>query len=61
MPGARPDDGGIDLDHRDPRHPVRHEVVFVLFVCGKPIERALHRRWLDKPADEQRAITLHDD
>jgi len=36
-------------------------LVFVLFVCGKPIERALHRRWLDKPADEQRAITLHDE
>jgi hypothetical protein len=61
MPGARPDAGGIDLDHRDRRPPVRHGVAFMLSVCGKPIERALHRRWLDKPADEQRAITLHDE
>jgi putative Mg2+ transporter-C (MgtC) family protein len=36
-------------------------LVFVLFVCGKPIERTLHRRWLDKPEEEQQAITLHDE
>jgi putative Mg2+ transporter-C (MgtC) family protein len=36
-------------------------LVFVLFVCGKPIERALHRRWLDKPAEEQQAIDLHEE
>lgn len=36
-------------------------LVFVLFVFGKPVERALHRRWLDKPAEEQRAIDLHEE
>jgi putative Mg2+ transporter-C (MgtC) family protein len=36
-------------------------LVFVLFVCGKPIERALHRRWLDKPAAEKQAIDLHEE
>jgi putative Mg2+ transporter-C (MgtC) family protein len=36
-------------------------LVFVLFVCGKPIERALHRRWLDKPAEEKQAIDLHEE
>jgi len=35
--------------------------VFVLFVCGKPIERALHRRWLDKPKQEKQAIRLHEE
>jgi putative Mg2+ transporter-C (MgtC) family protein len=36
-------------------------LVFVLFVFGKPIERALHRRWLDKPAEEKQAIDLHEE
>jgi putative Mg2+ transporter-C (MgtC) family protein len=36
-------------------------LVFVLFVCGKPIERTLHRRWLDKPAEEKDAIALHEE
>ncbi|MFS2019372.1 MgtC/SapB family protein [Massilia sp. CT11-108] len=36
-------------------------LVFVLFVCGKPIERALHRRWLDKPEQEKQAIRLHEE
>jgi putative Mg2+ transporter-C (MgtC) family protein len=36
-------------------------LVFVLFVCGKPIERALHRRWLDKPEQEKQAISLHEE
>ncbi|KQV45113.1 MgtC/SapB family protein [Massilia sp. Root335] len=35
--------------------------VFLLFVLGKPIERALHRRWLKKPAAEQQEISLHDE
>lgn len=35
--------------------------VFLLFVLGKPLERALHRRWLNKPTDEQREINLHDE
>jgi putative Mg2+ transporter-C (MgtC) family protein len=35
-------------------------LVFVLFVFGKPIERALHRRWLDKPDEEKRTIDQHD-
>lgn len=36
-------------------------IVFLLFVLGKPLERALHKRWLDKPADEQREANLHDE
>jgi len=36
-------------------------LVFVLFVFGKPVERALHRRWLRKPAEEQRSISLHEE
>lgn len=36
-------------------------LVFVLFVCGKPIERTLHRRWLDKPEKEKQAIDLHEE
>jgi putative Mg2+ transporter-C (MgtC) family protein len=36
-------------------------LVFILFVCGKPIERALHRRWLDKPEKEKQAISLHEE
>jgi putative Mg2+ transporter-C (MgtC) family protein len=36
-------------------------LVFVLFVCGKPIERALHRRWLAKPEKEKQAISLHEE
>ena len=36
-------------------------LVFVLFVFGKPVERALHRRWLRKPAEEKRAIDLHEE
>ena len=36
-------------------------LVFVLFVFGKPVERALHRRWLRKPVEEKQAITLHEE
>lgn len=36
-------------------------MVFLLFVIGKPLERTLHRRWMDKPADEQRELNLHDE
>jgi putative Mg2+ transporter-C (MgtC) family protein len=36
-------------------------LVFVLFVFGKPVERALHRRWLDKPEQEKQAISLHEE
>lgn len=36
-------------------------IVFLLFVIGKPLERTLHRRWLDKPADEQKELSLHDE
>lgn len=36
-------------------------IVFLLFVVGKRLERAVHRRWLDKPAEEQREIALHDE
>lgn len=36
-------------------------IVFLLFVVGKRLERAVHRRWLSKPAEEQREISLHDE
>lgn len=36
-------------------------IVFLLFVVGKRLERAVHRRWLNKPAEEQREISLHDE
>ena len=36
-------------------------IVFLLFLLGKPLERALHRRWLDKPDAEKRDIELHDE
>lgn len=36
-------------------------IVFLLFLLGKPLERALHRRWLDKPEEEKREIELHDE
>lgn len=35
--------------------------VFLLFVLGKPLERALHERWLKKPESEQREVSLHDE
>ena len=36
-------------------------IVFLLFVAGKPLERAAHKRWLDKPADEKQEMSLHDE
>lgn len=36
-------------------------MVFLLFVLGKPLERALHKRWLDKPEKEKQAITAHEE
>lgn len=36
-------------------------LVFALFVFGKPVERALHRRWLRKPTEEKQAIDLHEE
>lgn len=36
-------------------------MVFLLFVLGKPLERALHRRFLNKPVDEQKAIARHEE
>jgi putative Mg2+ transporter-C (MgtC) family protein len=36
-------------------------IVFLLFTLGKPLERALHRRFLAKPAEEQREISRHDE
>jgi putative Mg2+ transporter-C (MgtC) family protein len=35
--------------------------VFLLFVLGKPIERALHRRFLAKPPEEQHQISKHEE
>ena len=31
-------------------------IVLVLFLVGRPLERMMHRRWLDKPAEEKDAI-----
>ena len=36
-------------------------MVFLLFVLGKPLERALHKRWMDKPEKEKQAITAHEE
>jgi putative Mg2+ transporter-C (MgtC) family protein len=36
-------------------------IVFLLFVLGKPLERALHRRFLDKPDEERQAIAKHEE
>ncbi len=36
-------------------------IVFLLFLVGGPMERALHRRWLDKSHAEQDAIAKHDE
>lgn len=36
-------------------------IVFLLFVFGKPLERALHERWLKKPAAEKQKINLHEE
>lgn len=36
-------------------------VVFLLFALGKPIERALHRRWINRPEGEKHEIGSHDE
>jgi putative Mg2+ transporter-C (MgtC) family protein len=36
-------------------------IIFLLFILGKPIERTLHRRWLDKPDAEKQEINLRDE
>ncbi|WP_036164682.1 MgtC/SapB family protein [Massilia sp. 9096] len=36
-------------------------IVFLLLLLGKPLERTLQRRWLDKPEQEKRDIELHDE
>lgn len=36
-------------------------MVFLLFVLGKPLERALHKRWMDKPEMEKQAIDAHEE
>jgi putative Mg2+ transporter-C (MgtC) family protein len=36
-------------------------LVFLLFALGKPLERALHRRWLKKPDEEKETIAPHDE
>jgi putative Mg2+ transporter-C (MgtC) family protein len=36
-------------------------IVFLLFVFGKPLERSLHRRWLDKPDQEKQDIVVHEE
>lgn len=36
-------------------------VVFLLFALGKPIERALHRRWINRPDAGKHETGLHDE
>ena len=36
-------------------------IVLVLFLVGRPLERMMHRRWLDKPTEEKEAITKREE
>ena len=36
-------------------------IVLVLFLVGRPLERMMHRRWLDKPAEEKEAIAKREE
>ena len=36
-------------------------IVLVLFIVGRPLEKRLHRRWLDKSEEERAAITRHEE
>ena len=36
-------------------------IVLVLFLVGRPLERMMHRRWLDKPAEEKESITKQEE
>jgi putative Mg2+ transporter-C (MgtC) family protein len=36
-------------------------MVLLLFIIGRPLERMLHRQWLDKSDEERAAITKHEE
>ena len=36
-------------------------IVLILFLVGRPLERMMHRRWLDKPAEEKEFITKQEE
>ncbi|MDY7539074.1 MgtC/SapB family protein [Undibacterium sp. RTI2.1] len=36
-------------------------IVLMLFLIGRPLERMLHQKWLDKSAEEKAAITRHEE
>ncbi len=36
-------------------------IVLMLFLIGRPLERMLHQKWLDKSVDEKAAITRHEE
>jgi putative Mg2+ transporter-C (MgtC) family protein len=36
-------------------------IVMLLFTVGRVAERALHRRWLNKPAHERATVELHEE
>ena len=36
-------------------------IVLLLFLVGQPLERMLHKRWLDKPVEEKIFLSRHDE
>ncbi|MET3117061.1 putative Mg2+ transporter-C (MgtC) family protein [Undibacterium sp. GrIS 1.8] len=36
-------------------------IVLMLFLIGRPLERMLHQKWLDKSVEEKAAITRHEE
>ena len=36
-------------------------IVLFLFIVGRPLERMLHRRWLNKTTEEKSAISQHEE
>jgi putative Mg2+ transporter-C (MgtC) family protein len=36
-------------------------IVLILFIVGRPLEKALHRRWLAKSVEEKEAIARHEE
>ena len=36
-------------------------IVLFLLVVGRPLERMIHQRWLDKPAQEKDALSNHEE
>ena len=36
-------------------------IVLTLFLVGRPLERMMHRRWLDKPAEEKESIAKQEE